>query len=641
MKRSPWQSALFLVVFSVFLFFVAGCGEKKDEPSGGKIPTETTTEPPPTPTEPPLPPPPLPPVELPPPAELPPPPPANAYTVGGTVSGITGSLVLRNNGADDLAVAASGSFTFATALADNSVYNVTVASLPASQSCVMANSSGNIAGANVTNVVVTCTTTPPPPPPPIPPPPPPPPITEPAQPASPVLIITTITMHETRLLWTPTVNQVVTNSGYRIYRTRISFSYPTELLATVGPEVTSYGDIFNLNLGEELVYYVVAFEGSFEATSNSVKVRIPGYFPAPVISFEWPLDGALISGLTEVVINTRPNFTISSIASPPAKADLFIDGVLVASKAPATQSPNPFNGAYLTGSLQWILFEIDTSGLAEGIHTLSADVTDMEGRVQNISIAVEVNAALLRKRALNFLSVNFASLSFLNQNYGGIALKWDTLPIRIEVNKQFTEEVFTAVQEATTFWTRHTGVPFDVVWGSDVLVDTASSCFSIGSITWSKAIRIQPVADASIDACGVTASAIYARSFITWKVPAGTMNAMLIELTDRATGPPPLHLTELSDPAILGGTHLKLFGAIARELMYSFPTNPTWKVLADPWGKIALEGVMQTPKYCDHTYSSVYCFSGNGIRSSAVLGEAIRILYSEFLPGQTIPLPVP
>jgi hypothetical protein len=201
--------------------------------------------------------------------------------------------------------------------------------------------------------------------------------------------------------------------------------------------------------------------------------------------------------------------------------------------------------------------------------------------------------------------------------------------------------VFTAVQEAAAFWTHHTGVPFDVVWGSDVLADTASNCFSISAITWSGSIRIQPVADASMDACGVTASAIYARTMTTWKVPAGTMKAALIELTDRATGPPPLRLTELSDPTMPGGTHLRLFGAIARELMHAFPINPTWKVLADPWGKIALERVMQTPRYCDDMgYSSVHCFSGNGIRSSAVLGEAIRILYSEFLPGQTIPPPV-
>ena len=40
-----------------------------------------------------------------------------AYQVGGTVSGLSGTVVLQDNGGDDLSVSASGGFTFATALA--------------------------------------------------------------------------------------------------------------------------------------------------------------------------------------------------------------------------------------------------------------------------------------------------------------------------------------------------------------------------------------------------------------------------------------------------------------------------------------------------------------------------------------------
>ncbi len=83
------------------------------------------------------------------------------YTVGGTVSGLAGSgLVLQNNGGDDLAIAADGSFTFATPLADGSNYAVTVLSQPGnlSQTCTVSNGNGTLAGANVTNVAVTCTT---------------------------------------------------------------------------------------------------------------------------------------------------------------------------------------------------------------------------------------------------------------------------------------------------------------------------------------------------------------------------------------------------------------------------------------------------------------------------------------------------
>ncbi len=39
------------------------------------------------------------------------------YSVGGTVSGLSGTVVLQDNGGDDLSVAANGPFTFATKLA--------------------------------------------------------------------------------------------------------------------------------------------------------------------------------------------------------------------------------------------------------------------------------------------------------------------------------------------------------------------------------------------------------------------------------------------------------------------------------------------------------------------------------------------
>ena len=85
------------------------------------------------------------------------------YTVGGTVSGLSGTVVLEDNGADDLSLSASGSFTFATPVASGTAYNVTVKTSPASQNCTVTNGTGTIGAANVTNVAVSCaniTTTP-------------------------------------------------------------------------------------------------------------------------------------------------------------------------------------------------------------------------------------------------------------------------------------------------------------------------------------------------------------------------------------------------------------------------------------------------------------------------------------------------
>jgi hypothetical protein len=80
------------------------------------------------------------------------------YTVGGSVTGLSGgTLVLRNNGGDDLAVSASGPFTFATGLVNNGAYAVTVHTQPAGHFCsVTGNGSGTVSGADVTSVEVTC-----------------------------------------------------------------------------------------------------------------------------------------------------------------------------------------------------------------------------------------------------------------------------------------------------------------------------------------------------------------------------------------------------------------------------------------------------------------------------------------------------
>ena len=83
------------------------------------------------------------------------------FTIGGTVSDLEGSgLVLQNNNGDDLAISANGTFTFPTALNDLSAYSVSVLTQPSdpSQTCTVANGSGNLAGTDVTNVDVTCVT---------------------------------------------------------------------------------------------------------------------------------------------------------------------------------------------------------------------------------------------------------------------------------------------------------------------------------------------------------------------------------------------------------------------------------------------------------------------------------------------------
>jgi hypothetical protein len=82
------------------------------------------------------------------------------FTVGGTVSGLSGSgLTLENNGADSIQIASNGPFTFPASLAAGSTYSVTVAGQPQnpSQTCAVTAGVGTVSG-NVTNVDIQCTT---------------------------------------------------------------------------------------------------------------------------------------------------------------------------------------------------------------------------------------------------------------------------------------------------------------------------------------------------------------------------------------------------------------------------------------------------------------------------------------------------
>ncbi|MHB1237832.1 MAG: hypothetical protein ACYCY7_09740 [Gallionella sp.] len=88
--------------------------------------------------------------------------PAAPLTIGGSVTGLTGNgLVIQLNGANDLAVSANGKFNFPKNLTKGSAYSVTVKVAPFSpvkQSCTVAQGSGTIAAAAISNVTINCTT---------------------------------------------------------------------------------------------------------------------------------------------------------------------------------------------------------------------------------------------------------------------------------------------------------------------------------------------------------------------------------------------------------------------------------------------------------------------------------------------------
>ena len=85
----------------------------------------------------------------------------NTYTVGGTVSGLVEGthLVLHNKAGDELDVTANGDFRFPTELLDAAAYEISIKSQPVSpnQTCTIEAGLGEISGADVDDVIVSCT----------------------------------------------------------------------------------------------------------------------------------------------------------------------------------------------------------------------------------------------------------------------------------------------------------------------------------------------------------------------------------------------------------------------------------------------------------------------------------------------------
>ena len=84
------------------------------------------------------------------------------YSVGGNLSGLASgkTVVLRNNGTDDLTLSANGAFAFATKVVGAAAYAVTVQTQPVGQTCTVSNGVGTVSSSNVSSVTVSCVVSP-------------------------------------------------------------------------------------------------------------------------------------------------------------------------------------------------------------------------------------------------------------------------------------------------------------------------------------------------------------------------------------------------------------------------------------------------------------------------------------------------
>jgi len=78
------------------------------------------------------------------------------FSIGGTITGLSGTIVLQNNGSENLTLSQNGNFTFGTAVLNGTPYLVTILTQPEGETCSVANGAGNVNSENVTNIAVTC-----------------------------------------------------------------------------------------------------------------------------------------------------------------------------------------------------------------------------------------------------------------------------------------------------------------------------------------------------------------------------------------------------------------------------------------------------------------------------------------------------
>lgn len=81
---------------------------------------------------------------------------SQAFSVGGSLSGLNSAITLSLNGAESLSIDVDGAFQFSTIMQNDDPYSVSVSAMPTGQVCTIDNAGGVIDAANITNINVSC-----------------------------------------------------------------------------------------------------------------------------------------------------------------------------------------------------------------------------------------------------------------------------------------------------------------------------------------------------------------------------------------------------------------------------------------------------------------------------------------------------
>ena len=261
---------------------------------------------------------------------------ADTYAVGGSITGLVADgLVLKNNGDDPLAVAAgSSNFRFASPVAYNSGYSVTVFQQPLGERCTITNASSPTGTADVTTVAVSC--------------------------AADVPSATSIAPAQGSLQG----GTVVTITGSNFVAGSTSVSLDGTVIPAASVSVTS---------STSLTFTTPAHAGG----NVAVSVTTPGGTSSAVP------DGFTFEGPPTISCSANPSTVM------PGKSSTITSVAVSPSSLPLAFSYSATAGS-ISGSST--LATLDTTGAAPGAISVTCNVIDTEGNVGSASTTVTVAA---------------------------------------------------------------------------------------------------------------------------------------------------------------------------------------------------------------------------------------------------------
>jgi len=162
----------------------------------------------------------------------------------------------------------------------------------------------------------------------------------------------------------------------------------------------------------------------------------------PTASLSYPEQNQLVGGTMTVEAKVSDDMGIS-------KVELLIDDLVAATDASGKQ------GDYK--------IDFNADALITGTHALKVKATDTSGNINfSATIAIKVDPLELRKKALQFL-LDFNAQGNPDGTISGEVKRWERMPIVVEVSPEILQDMsLEDVKKATGFWTKYTGILFEV-----------------------------------------------------------------------------------------------------------------------------------------------------------------------------------